>query len=205
MTSGRTDCLYLEGPVSVTDNLQQSPGFGCLGMAYQGDLELEPLVSEGAILLNVYSVITVYNDKTTTEKIEMANNFVNFMISPETQADIDNYGKEKYGKNLFSAMNGNCSRFNCVCTGEATAIEPMTVFNAGSLNAPFAKIETVYESQFPLVDDPRQIHRRASTVLDRARTAKTSGLDRGRVLPEILLDDFVQSLIAAAGIRLQRS
>ncbi|HPA08273.1 MAG: tungstate ABC transporter substrate-binding protein WtpA [Methanoregulaceae archaeon] len=121
-------------------------------LAYQGDLELEPLVSEGAILLNVYSVITVYNDKTTTEKIEMANNFVNFMISPETQADIDNYGKEKYGKNLFSAMNGNCSRFNCVCTGEATAIEPMTVFNAGSLNAPFAKIETVYESQFPLVD-----------------------------------------------------
>lgn len=28
----------------------------------------------------------------------------------------------------------------------------MTVFNAGSLNAPFAKIETAYESQFPLVD-----------------------------------------------------
>ena len=121
-------------------------------LAYQGDLELQPIVSEGAILLNLYSVITVYNDKTTTEKIEMANNFVNFMISPETQADIDNYGKEKYGKNLFYAMNGNCSRFNCVCTGEATAIEPMTVFNAGSLNAPFAKIETAYESQFPLVD-----------------------------------------------------
>ena len=121
-------------------------------LAYQGDLDLEPLVSEGAVLLNVYSVITVYNEKTTSQKIDMANNFVDFMISPETQADIDNYGKEKYGKNLFSAMNGNCSRFNCVCTGAATGIEPMTVFNAGSLNAPFAKIETAYESRFPLVD-----------------------------------------------------
>jgi len=121
-------------------------------LAYQGDLDLEPVVSEGAILLNVYSVITVYNDKTTPEKIEMANNFVNFLISPQTQADIENYGKDKYGKNLFSAMNGDCAKFNCVCTGEATALRPMTVFNAGSLNAPFAKIETAYESQFPLVD-----------------------------------------------------
>ncbi len=121
-------------------------------LAYQGDLDLEPIVSEGAILLNVYSVITVYNDKTTTQKIDMANNFVDFMISPETQADIDNYGKEKYGKSLFSAMNGQCAKFNCVCTGAANGLEPMTVFNAGSLNAPFAKIETAYESDFPLVD-----------------------------------------------------
>ena len=62
-------------------------------LAYKGELDLEPVVSEGAILLNVYSVIAVYNDKTTVQKIEMANNFVDFMISPETQSDIDNFGE----------------------------------------------------------------------------------------------------------------
>ncbi len=121
-------------------------------LAYKGKLDLEPIVTEGASLLNVYSVIAVYNPMFTQQEIEMANNFVDFMISPETQADIDNYGKDKYGKNLFSAMNGQGSKFSCVCTGDANGLKPMTVFNAGSLNAPFAKIEAVYENKFPKVD-----------------------------------------------------
>lgn len=150
---------YVEAGRGMGETLQMASEKGAYTLtdegtylAYKGDLNLVPVVSEGTILLNVYSVITVYNDKTSVPKIEMANNFVDFMISPQTQADIDNYGKEKYGKNLFSAMNGNCSRFSCVCTGDANGLKPMTVFNAGSLNAPFAKIETVYESRFPSVD-----------------------------------------------------
>ncbi len=155
----KTGNWYIEAGRGMGETLQLASEKGAYTLtdegtylAYKGDLDLEPVVSEGAILLNVYSVITVYNDKTTPEKIEMGNNFVNFLISPQTQADIDNYGKEKYGKNLFSAMNGDCAKFNCVCSGEATALRPVTVFNAGSLNAPFAKIERTYESQFPLVD-----------------------------------------------------
>ena len=59
--------------------------------------------------------------------------------------------------------------------------------------------------QLALVNDPGQVHRRTPPILDGPRTAKTGGGDRGRMLPEELLHNLVQSLIAAAGIRLQRS
>lgn len=150
---------YIEAGRGMGETLQMASEKGAYTLtdegtylAYKSNLDLVPLVSEGAILLNVYSVISVYNDKFTPQEIEMANNFVSFMISPQTQADIDNYGKEKYGKSLFTAMNGNCSKFSCVCTGEATGLRPVTVFNAGSLNTPFAKVEAAYEGQFPRVD-----------------------------------------------------
>jgi tungstate transport system substrate-binding protein len=35
----------------------------------------------------------------------MANNFINFLISNQTQVDIGAYGKEKYGKSLFIPMS----------------------------------------------------------------------------------------------------
>ena len=35
----------------------------------------------------------------------MANNFVNFRISPQTQNDIGNFGVDKYGKALFTPMS----------------------------------------------------------------------------------------------------
>jgi tungstate transport system substrate-binding protein len=35
----------------------------------------------------------------------MANNFINFLISPQTQADIGTYGVDKYGKSLFIPMS----------------------------------------------------------------------------------------------------
>lgn len=150
---------YIEAGRGMGETLQMASEKGAYTLtdegtylAYKSNLDLVPLVSEGAILLNVYSVISVYNDKFTPQEIEVANNFVSFMISPQTQADIDNYGKEKYGKSLFTAMNGNCSKFSCVCTGEATGLRPVTVFNAGSLNTPFAKVEAAYEGQFPRVD-----------------------------------------------------
>jgi hypothetical protein len=34
----------------------------------------------------------------------MANNFVNFLIDPATQADIGAFGVDKYGKALFIPM-----------------------------------------------------------------------------------------------------
>ena len=51
-------------------------------LAYKGNLDLEPLIDQGDILLNVYSVITVYNEKLTEGEIKMAKNFVDIKISP---------------------------------------------------------------------------------------------------------------------------
>jgi tungstate transport system substrate-binding protein len=101
-------------------------------LAYKGNLTLVPLVTKGSALLNVYSVMTVYNSKFTTQEIQLANNFVNFMISNSTQKLIGEYGLVKYGKPLFTPMSGNCSSFNCTCTGLATDLVPPTVKTATS-------------------------------------------------------------------------
>ncbi len=74
-------------------------------LAYKSNLTVTPLVTSGKSLLNIYSVMTVYNDKQPLDKITMANNFVNFLISPETQTEIANFGVDKYGKSLFTPMS----------------------------------------------------------------------------------------------------
>ncbi len=74
-------------------------------LSYKSNLTLVPIITEGESLLNVYSVMTVYNDKQPVEKIQMANDFVNFLISPQTQADIATFGVDKYGKALFTPMS----------------------------------------------------------------------------------------------------
>ncbi len=74
-------------------------------LSYKSNLQLVPIISEGSSLLNIYSVMTVYNEKQPVEKIQMANNFINFLISNQTQADIANFGVDKYGKALFTPMS----------------------------------------------------------------------------------------------------
>ena len=93
-------------------------------LAYKGDLDLVPVIDQGDILLNVYSVITVYSDKFTPREIAAANNFVDFMISPEVQDAIGTFGVDKYGKNLFTPMSGQCNQFSCDCTSPATETAP---------------------------------------------------------------------------------
>jgi tungstate transport system substrate-binding protein len=73
-------------------------------LMYRNNLALIPQITKGGSLLNIYSVMAVYNDKQPREKIAMANNFINFLISPQTQAEIASYGKEKYGKAPFIPM-----------------------------------------------------------------------------------------------------
>jgi tungstate transport system substrate-binding protein len=66
-------------------------------LAYQGDLDLVSLVDTGDILLNVYSVIICKNGSNP----EMAQNLVDFLRAPETQALIAEFGVPEYGESLF--------------------------------------------------------------------------------------------------------
>jgi tungstate transport system substrate-binding protein len=93
-------------------------------LAYKGQLDLVPVISSGASLLNRYSVMTVYYPGVDQQKLELSNEFVNWMISPETQAEIGAYGVDKYGKALFNPMYANCSQFNCDCTSPAVLLVP---------------------------------------------------------------------------------
>jgi tungstate transport system substrate-binding protein len=52
-------------------------------------------------LLNVYHVITVNPDKWPLVNYAGAKAFADFMVSPEIQATIAAFGKDKYGQSLF--------------------------------------------------------------------------------------------------------
>ena len=70
-------------------------------LSYQSKTELVPIVDTGEILLNIYSAIAVNPDKNIKTNIEMANNLIDFLTSPEIQEFIGNYGIEEYGRPLF--------------------------------------------------------------------------------------------------------
>jgi tungstate ABC transporter binding protein WtpA len=122
-------------------------------LAFKSDLGLVPLVSQGSSLLNLYSVMTVYPQNPDPRKIELANQFVNYLISDQTMNDIGNYGVDKYGKGLFTPMTkGVPPGVTADFTTPATATKPLKVYQAGSLNAPMAKLEKQFEQQHSDVD-----------------------------------------------------
>jgi tungstate transport system substrate-binding protein len=73
-----------------------------------GIISLPALLTEEQSLLNVYSVMavkpTVSANQTLHEQINYndAMDFIQYLISPETQQLITNYGKDTYGQSLFT-------------------------------------------------------------------------------------------------------
>jgi tungstate transport system substrate-binding protein len=66
-------------------------------LAYQGDLDLVPLVDTGDILLNAYTVMICKNGSNP----EMAQNLVNFLRADEIQDLIAGFRVSEYGEPLF--------------------------------------------------------------------------------------------------------
>ena len=75
-------------------------------LSYKGQIDLVPIVDEGAILLNVYSVIAGNPEANPKVNSEMADNMVDFLTSPEIQELIGDYGTEEYGMTLFNPCAG---------------------------------------------------------------------------------------------------
>jgi tungstate transport system substrate-binding protein len=103
---------YIEAGKGMGETLQMASEKGAYTftdegtyLSYKSNMKLVPIITQGSSLLNIYSVMTVYNDKQPVDKINMANKFVNFLISAQTQADIGNFGVDKYGKALFTPMS----------------------------------------------------------------------------------------------------
>ncbi len=70
-------------------------------LANQANLQLDILVEKDNSLLNVYHVITVNPDKWPKVNYTGAVAFMNWIISPATQAFIGKFGVDKYGQQLF--------------------------------------------------------------------------------------------------------
>jgi tungstate transport system substrate-binding protein len=70
-------------------------------LAQQKNLKLV-IVSEGdKDLLNIYHVMQVNPDKFARVNGAGGKAFVEYMVSPETQKIIEDFGKDKYGQSLF--------------------------------------------------------------------------------------------------------
>lgn len=66
------------------------------------DLDLQVLVEGDEALFNQYGVIAVNPDKNDQIKAEEAQEFIDWLLSEETQATISEYGEEEFGEPLFT-------------------------------------------------------------------------------------------------------
>jgi len=76
-------------------------------LSYKTDLDLVPLVDEGESLLNVYSAMQINPEMFPYVNSEMAREWINFMITPETQEFIGGFGVDEFGQPLFFESRGN--------------------------------------------------------------------------------------------------
>jgi tungstate transport system substrate-binding protein len=108
-----TEGWYVEagsgmGPTLVMANEKAAYTVADIGtfLAFKGQIQLVPLVEKGDILLNVYGVMAVDPEKQPHVNITMADNFINFLISNETQQMIGEFGVKEYGTPLFYPLAG---------------------------------------------------------------------------------------------------
>jgi len=96
------------GPTLMMTSEKQAYTLTDMGtyLSYKGRLELVSLVDRGDILLNVYSAIAINPENVSVTKLEMANNLISFLTSPEIQELIGRYGVEEYGMQLFTPCAG---------------------------------------------------------------------------------------------------
>lgn len=78
--------------------------------SYIGKLDLIPLVNKPSeATLNIYNAYAINPEKIKSAKIEQANAFINWLISPEVQELIGQYGVKEFGGPLFNPISdGNC-------------------------------------------------------------------------------------------------
>ncbi len=81
-------------------------------LAFAGDVDLVPLVEVGELLFNPYGVIAVNPELHPHVNFEMANNFINFLMSPESQQIIGEFGVVD-GRPLFFPLASDCQRKGC--------------------------------------------------------------------------------------------
>lgn len=75
-------------------------------LAFEGKIKLVPFVTQGAELLNIYSLIPENPQKFPKVNEDAGMKWVDFILSSEGQGIVENYGKDKYGQQLFIPLAG---------------------------------------------------------------------------------------------------
>lgn len=131
MNSGK---WYIEagkgmGPTLLMANEEQAYTLADIStfLAYtkKTNLTILPLVEADPVFLNVYAAIAVNPEKTQVNHLDIANKFINWLISPEVQGIIGTYGKAEYGRSLFFPLSdGGCTIEGCPSVEEYTKPVP---------------------------------------------------------------------------------
>jgi tungstate transport system substrate-binding protein len=75
-------------------------------LAYKGNITLVSFVTQGKDLLNIYSMIPVNPGKFQNVNYNASMKWVDFVLSSEGQNIVGEYGKNKYGQQLFIPLAG---------------------------------------------------------------------------------------------------
>jgi tungstate transport system substrate-binding protein len=70
-------------------------------LAQQGNLDLTIQAQGYQNFLNVYHVLVVNPEKSTSINVDGARAFADFIVAPDTQTAIGQFGLEKFGQPLF--------------------------------------------------------------------------------------------------------
>ncbi len=118
------------GPTLLMANETQSYVLADIStfLAYnlKSGLSIEPIVDKDPIFLNVYAAIAINPERHPKAKIDIANKFINWLISPEVQEIIGTYGKAEYGRSLFFPI-ATCDMPGCPPVEDYT--EPVPEYN----------------------------------------------------------------------------
>lgn len=79
-------------------------------LAQKKNIDLNILVEGDAKLLNIYHVMEVNPEKFAKVNKEGAKAFADFLLSPDAQKIIAEFGKDKYGQALFFADGGKTEK-----------------------------------------------------------------------------------------------
>jgi tungstate transport system substrate-binding protein len=106
------------GPTLLMANEEQAYVLADIStfLAYtkKANLTIIPIVEQDPVFLNVYAVMAINPDTTKVQNVDIANKFINWLISPEVQNIIGIYGKAEYGRPLFFPLSdGSCTMEGC--------------------------------------------------------------------------------------------
>ncbi|MCJ7703268.1 MAG: substrate-binding domain-containing protein [Anaerolineales bacterium] len=80
-------------------------------LSLQDILDLDVLVEGDMSLLNIYHVILVNPERWPEINLEGGREFANFLVSPQAQTIIENFGIDQYGQPLFTPDAGKEDQF----------------------------------------------------------------------------------------------
>jgi tungstate transport system substrate-binding protein len=104
------------GPTLLMANEMQSYVMADIStfLAYnlKSNLSIVSIVEQDPIFLNVYAAIAINPETHPQAKIDIANRFINWLISSDVQDIISTYGEAEYGRSLFFPIAG-CDMPGC--------------------------------------------------------------------------------------------